>query len=275
MSERIPTLAQLLDLTGKVALVTGGARGIGEAIVRRLAEAGAAVMIADRDETAALEAAEHIAVDGGRAASVRADLGVVADVREMVTRTVAAFGRLDILVNNAGIFPFAAARDVSEEHWDRVLDVNLKGAFFAAQTAAERMIAQGQRGDPGGRIVNIASVDALRPTGNLAAYDAAKAGLVMLTKALALELAPHGILVNAILPGEIATPGAREAGANLQQERGVPVAEMGSPAFLARIPLRRLGQPDDVARVALFLASGLADYLTGSAIVVDGGWLLT
>lgn len=283
----LPTLQQLLDLSGHVALVTGGARGIGAAIVRRLAEAGAAVMIADLDEAAARATTERITAalmaSGAATTSVRAvraDLGAVADAREMVARTVAELGRLDILVNNAGIFPFAAARDVSEQHWDRVLDVNLKGAFFAAQAAAEQMIGQGQSGQSsqprrGGRIVTIASVDALRPTGNLAAYDASKAGLVMLTKSLALELAPHGILVNAILPGEIRTPGASEAGAALTQERGVSVAEMTSPAFLARIPLGRLGRPDDVARVALFLVSSLADYMTGSSIVVDGGWLLT
>ncbi len=181
------------------------------------------------------------------------------------------YGRLDILVNNAGIYPFAAALATSETQWDRVHDVNLRGAFFAAQAAAERMIAQ----QSGGRILNVASVDAVRPTGNLAAYGASKAGLVMLTKALALELAPHGILVNAIVPGEIVTPGAAKAGEQLRQERGVAVEDMNSPAFLARIPLRRLGTPDDVARVALFLASGLADYITGASVVVDGGYLLT
>jgi 2-deoxy-D-gluconate 3-dehydrogenase len=272
-------LSQLLDLSGQVAIVTGGAMGIGRAITERLAEAEAAVMIADLDEAAARETAGHIAAGGGRADAVRVDVANVDAMREMVARTVETFGRLDILVNNAGIFPFAAARDVSEEQWDRVLDVNLKGAFFAAQAAAERMIAQGH----GGRIVNIASVDALRPTGNLAPYDASKAALVMLTRALALEYAPHDILVNAILPGEVVTPGAVKAGESLKaadqkgepSERGVAVAEMTSAAFLARIPLRRLGRPDDVARVALFLVSRLADYLTGSAVVVDGGYLLT
>lgn len=264
-------LSQLLDLSGKVAIVTGGAMGIGRAIALRLAEAGAAAMIADLDEPAARETAEQIIASGGRAATVRADVAVIGETREMVRRTVESFGRVDILVNNAGIFPFAAARDVSEQQWDRVLDVNLKGAFFAAQAAAEQMIAQGD----GGRIVNVASVDALRPTGNLAPYSASKAGLVMLTKALALEFAPHGILVNAVVPGEIVTPGAIKAGAQLQQERGVAVPEMTSVAFLARIPLGRLGQPDDVARVVLFLVSGLADYITGAAVVVDGGFLLT
>ncbi len=270
-SQEHEPLSQLLDLSGKVAIVTGGAMGIGRAIALRLAEAGAAVTIADLDEPAARETAERITARGGRAATVRMDISLVDDTRQMVRRTVESFGRLDILVNNAGIFPFAAARDVAERQWDHVLDVNLKGAFFAAQAAAEQMIAQGD----GGRIVNVASVDALRPTGNLAPYSASKAGLVMLTKALALEFAPHGILVNAIAPGEILTPGAAKAGAALRQERGVAVPEMTSETFLARIPLGRLGQPDDVARVALFLVSGLADYITGAAVVVDGGFLLT
>jgi 2-dehydro-3-deoxy-D-gluconate 5-dehydrogenase len=266
-----PPLSHLLDLSGKVAIVTGGAMGIGRAISLRLAEAGAAVMIADLDEPVARETAAQITASGGRAATIRTDVGGVSDTREMVRRTVETFGRVDILVNNAGIYPFAAARDVAEEQWDRVLDVNLKGAFVAAQAAVERMIAQGG----GGRIVNIASADALRPTGNLAPYSAAKAGLVMLTKALALEFAPHGILVNAVVPGEIVTPGSVKVGADLQQERGVAVTEMTSPAFLARIPLGRLGQPDDVARVVLFLVSSLADYITGATVLVDGGYLLT
>jgi NAD(P)-dependent dehydrogenase (short-subunit alcohol dehydrogenase family) len=271
MSQEHQPLSQLLDLAGKVAIITGGAMGIGRAIALRLVEAGAAVMIADLDEQAASETAEQITARGGRAAVQRTDVAVVDGTREMVRRTVETFGRLDILVNNAGIFPFAAARAVSEQQWDHVLDVNLKGAFFAAQAAAEQMTAQGD----GGRIVNVASVDALRPTGNLTPYNASKAGLLMLTKALALEFAPHSILVNAVVPGEIMTPGAIKAGAELQQERGVAVAEMTSAAFLARIPLGRLGQPDDVARVVLFLASGLADYITGAAVVVDGGYLLT
>jgi 2-dehydro-3-deoxy-D-gluconate 5-dehydrogenase len=264
-------LAKLLDLSGKVALITGGAAGIGEAITLRLAEAGAAVVVADLDEPAAREVAGRIAASGGRAEALRADVASAADAEAMVRRAVAAFGRLDILVNNAGVYPFAAALRATEEHWDRVLGVNLKGAFLCAQAAAQEMIAQGH----GGRIIGIASVDALRPTGNLAAYGAAKGGLLALTRALALEWAQYGIAVNAIVPGEVDTPGARSAGAALFQEGGIAVAEMTSPAFLARIPLGRLGQPDDVARVALFLASGLADYLTGSAIVVDGGYLLT
>jgi 2-deoxy-D-gluconate 3-dehydrogenase len=270
----IAPIAQLFDLSGKVAVVTGAAQGIGAAVAARLSEAGAAVVIADLDEEAARATGERLVAEGRRTAAVRADVGVVADAAALVRQTLDAFGRLDILVNNAGIFPFAAALTLSEEHWDHVLDTNLKGAFFCAQAAARQMIAQGH----GGRIVNVASVDARRPTGNLAAYGASKAGLALLTRALALEFAPHDITVNALLPGEIQTPGARAAGAGLDQIGelgGVPVAEMTSPAFLARIPLGRLGEPDDIAKVALFLVSGAADYMTGSAVVVDGGFLLT
>src|SRR5262249_31384676 len=164
--------AQRLDLTGKVALVTGGARGIGQAIAIRLAQMGAAVMLADRADGAAQEAARTTAGSGGRAAATRADVAQPDDAREMVWCTVETFGRIDILVNNAGIYPFAAALHATEEHWDRVLDVNLKGAFFAAQAAAQQMVAEGH----GGRIVNIASVGALRPTGRLAPYGAPTAG---------------------------------------------------------------------------------------------------
>ncbi|HSQ61975.1 MAG TPA: SDR family oxidoreductase, partial [Polyangiaceae bacterium] len=174
----------------------------------------------------------------------------------------------DILVNNAGIFPPAPALDLSEATWDRVLSVNLKGAFFLAQAVAQQMIRQGD----GGAIVNIASIDALHPTGRLAHYDTSKAGLVMMTRSLAFELGPNRIRVNAVAPGVIQTPGADAALAVL--------AGSGSPGqlkskFVSRIPLGRLGTPDDVARAVLFLVSEAADYITGSTLVVDGGFLLS
>jgi 2-deoxy-D-gluconate 3-dehydrogenase len=264
------TIAQLFDLRGQVAAVTGAGNGIGRAIALRLVEAGAAVLLADIDQEAAQVLARQIADQGGRATAFPADVSRVADARALVNQAAQTFGRLDILVNNAGIFPFAAALHVSEEHWDQVAGVNLKGTFFCAQAAAQQMIAERH----GGRIVNVASVDALRPSGNLAPYDAAKGGVLALTRALALELAQNGIAVNAILPGEIDTPGSQAAVGALSQEGGVHVEPMSSPAFLARIPLGRLGEPDDVATVALFLVSGAADYLTGSCVVVDGGYLL-
>jgi 2-dehydro-3-deoxy-D-gluconate 5-dehydrogenase len=256
------TIGQLFDLHGKAAIVMGGAMGIGAAIAERLAEAGAAVLIADVNEEEARRTAARIGETGARAVAFRADMSQVGDIRAMVAAAVERFGRLDVLVNNAGIFPFTPALEMTEEQWDRVLDVNLKGAFFAAQAAARAMTA-------GGRIVNIASIDGLHPTGYLAHYDASKGGLVMLTRSLALELGPRGIAVNAIAPGSINTPGAATTAA-LSGNSAIAME-----GFLKRIPLGRVGEPDEIAKVALFLASGAADYITGELIVVDGGYLLS
>lgn len=264
------TIQQLFDLAGKVALVTGGARGIGLAIVERLAKAGASVMIADIDGDEAQRAAERLRSQGRAVAALRADIAGAEQARATVQTTMDTFGRLDILVNNAGIFPFAAALQTPEAIWERTLAVNLSGAFACAQAAAQHMVAAG-----GGRIVNISSVSALRPSGNLAHYDASKAGLLMLTKSLALEFAQYGVTVNAVAPGEIDTPGSRAAGAELTQEGGIHVDDMASPQFLARIPLGRLGAPDDVALATLFLVSHAADYISGACLIVDGGYLLT
>jgi 2-deoxy-D-gluconate 3-dehydrogenase len=255
-----PSIAQLFDLTGKAAIVTGGAMGIGRGIALRLAEAGAAVLIADLKLDAAHATAEEIKATGGKAEAIQADASSAADARKVVEKSVSSFGRLDILVNNAGIYPFVPALQAKEETWDRVLAVNLKGVFLYAQAAAQQMVQAGQ----GGRIINIASIDALHPTGNLAHYDASKGGVLMLTKALAQEFGRHNITVNAIAPGGIETPGA--------QASITPDTDMS--VFTARIPLGRQGTPDDVAKVALFLASGAADYITGDLIVVDGGYLV-
>ena len=251
-------IAELFNLTGKVAIITGGAMGIGQGIALRLAEAGAAVMLTDLNLEAAQTTVHQINSAGGRAQTIRADASSRADARLVVQETVRAFGRLDILVNNAGIYPLAPALQVTEELWDRVLDLNLKGLFFSTQAAALQMINEGHDG----KIINIASVDALHPAGNLAPYDASKGGVVMLTKALALEFGPYNIAVNAIAPGGIYTPGV-----------GTILSDEMIAAFTARTPLRRMGVPDDVAKVVLFLASGASDYMTGSLLVVDGGSL--
>lgn len=253
------SIAQLFDLTGKVAIVTGGAMGIGQGIAFRLAEAGAAVMIADVNLEAAEDTASQIRVEGGKAKAIKADASSVADAKRTVQETVRAFGRLDILVNNAGVYPLAPALEVTEALWDKVMDINLKGLFFYTQAAAQEMVNE----DHAGKIINIASIDALHPTGNLVHYDASKGGVVMVTKALALEFGPRNISINAIAPGGIQTPGASSPSTSDEMIQ----------AFAARIPMRRMGVPDDIAKVVLFLASGASDYMTGSVMVVDGGFL--
>lgn len=269
--------AELLNLSGQVAVVTGGAMGIGQAITLRLAEAGAAVVIGDINLEAAQQTVELVTERGGRAVAARADMSSVSDIEALVAEAEARFGRLDMLVNNAGVFPFGAALQMTEAQWDHVLDINLKGVFFAAQAAAKRMISAGH----GGRIVNIASIDALHPTGALAHYDASKGGVVMLTKSLALEFGKNHISVNAIAPGSIATPGAAAGAAAAQaalagasQGASQSAETVDINAFTARIPLGRMGQPDEIATVALFLLSPAASYMTGSLAVVDGGYLL-
>ena len=265
-----PSIANLFDLTGKVAIVTGGAMGIGQAIALRLAEAGASVMITDINQDAAKETVEQISNTGGKAEWMYVDASNVGDAPKVIRTTVEALGGLDILINNAGIYPFSSALQITEALWDKVMNINLKSSFFYAQAAARQMIEAGH----GGKIVNLASIDALHPTGNLVHYDASKGGVVMLTKALALELGPHNINVNAIAPGSIRTPGSQ----NVQLPPGVQDHFANVPpekSFLARIPLRRTGEPDDIAKVALFLSSGAADYMTGSLVIVDGGYLLS
>jgi 2-deoxy-D-gluconate 3-dehydrogenase len=264
------TIAQLFDLTGKSAVVTGGAMGIGQAIGFRLAEAHVSVMITDIDLEAASQTVKEIKSRGGKAQAMRADAQNTANAKEVAQAAVEAFGRLDILVNSAGIYPFAPALDVSEEVWDKVLDINLKGVFFYSQAAAREMVKAGH----GGKIINIASIDALHPGEGLAHYDASKAGVVMLTKALALEFAPHNILVNAIAPGGIETPGFRAAMAG-RAARSKSSEDRMKKYFTAHLPLQRMGKPDDVAKVVLFLASAAADYMTGSLLVVDAGLLLS
>jgi 2-deoxy-D-gluconate 3-dehydrogenase len=255
-------LTDLLDLSGQTALITGGATGIGRGIADRLHEAGAAIVIADQDaEGAATAAADLDARRAGSAHGVVGDVTIRADVDAMVAATVERFGGVDILVNNAGIYPMVPFLEMDPDLFERVLRVNLLGAFLAAKAVAPRMIAQGR----GGKIINITSVDALHPSGpGLVHYDASKHGAWGLTKSVALELAPYGIAVNAVAPGIIKTPGTG--------------GDAVDPAVVAhneaRIPMGRLGEPHDIGRVVLFLASGLASYLTGSQIVADGGVLL-
>lgn len=267
------SISEMLDLKGKVALVTGGAMGIGLGISDRLSEAGAAVMIVDRDGEAGRKAAASLQALGRKVSHTVCDVSSVNQIQKAVQQTVTEFSGLDILVNNAGVFPFSPVLETTEELWDKVIDTNLKGAFFFAQQAAVSMKSRGVQG----QIINIASIDALHPSGNLVHYDASKGGMLMMTRSMALELAPHGIHVNGIAPGGIETPGAAKIMGDMAGALGATpavLAEM-SKAFSARIPMKRQGTPDDIASVVLFLASDAARYITGETIVVDGGYLLS
>lgn len=275
-------IPELLSLHGKVALVTGGAMGIGLGIATRLAEAGANVVLADVDIRAAQDAALKLdslaaemqsvstrlakATTGDRVFAVKVDVSSATDVKRAISETIAKFGRLDIVVNNAGIYPMTPVLDLSEATWDKTIGVNLKGTFLVAQAAAQEMVREGH----GGVIVNIASIDAFHPTGALVHYDASKGGVVMMTRSLAKELGAKGIRVVAVAPGGIATPGAAKATAGT----GAPMTTEQIAQIYARLPIPRAGEPDDIGKVVLFLASDLASYVTGATLVVDGGWLV-
>lgn len=259
-------IAELINLSGKVAIVTGGAMGIGLGIARRLAEAGAHVVIADRNDDVGNTAVREILAAGRHASFMHTDVALEADVHALIDATVAAHGGVDILVNNAGIYPLASALTISSEDYARIMNVNLTSVVLLTQAVATAMIARGR----GGKIINITSIDALHPSAvGLAVYDASKHAVWGFTKNTALELAAHNIQVNAIAPGGIATPGA---GAGTQRS---PEMEAIQEKFLAKIPMHRMGDADEIGTVALFLASGLSSYMTGSQIVVDGGVLLS
>ena len=262
-------IRDLLDLRGRGAVVTGGAAGIGFAIAqpprrgRRRGGHRRRQRRRRRDRPARLRALDR------RAIAVAADVSSAADVQRLMA-AADDFGGVDILVNNAGIFPFRPVQQMAEAEWDRVLDVNLKGSFLCAQAATARMRARGR----GGVILNITSIDSLHPSSvGLAHYDASKGGLQMFTKNLALELAPLGVRVLALAPGAITTEGAR-AQTQALQSTGIDLEQIMA-RFLAKIPLGRMGEPDDIGRVALFLVSDAAAYITGTTVVVDGGVLLS
>ncbi len=256
------------DLGGKNAVVTGGAMGIGFGISKRLAEAGANVLIADVNAAAAEAAAQRLSGLRGRGAAIQADVTEDGIGDRIANKCVELFGSIDILVNDAGIYPTSPVLQMTPEFFERVYKINLKGLIFISKAAASRMVERGK----GGKIINIASIDSFHPSAvGLAAYDATKGGVLMFTKALALELAPRGIAVNAIAPGGIATEGASKPLVGMTEEQTAQMMK----AFTARIPFGRIGVPDDIGKVAVFLASSASDYMTGQTIVVDGGMLLS
>lgn len=252
-------ILEAFSLEGKVALVTGSSRGLGQGMAVGLAEAGADVagldIIADQSETEKLVGAE-----GQEFLPVEFDLRMasVDELNDLVGSVVEKLGRLDILINNAGIIRRAPIFEFSENDWDDVLQINLKALFFLSQAAARAMAEQG-----GGKIINIASMLSFQGGIFVPAYTAAKSAVAGVTKALANELAPHGINVNAIAPGYMATDNTAPLRADPERNK----------AILERIPAGRWGTPDDLKGMAVFLASAASDYLQGSIINVDGGWL--
>jgi glucose 1-dehydrogenase len=251
----------VMQLENKVAIVTGGAHGIGLAIARRYVAEGANVVIGDVDAAAGEAAARD--VGGGRCSFVRADVGDKGDAERLVDAALARFGGLDVLVNNAGIVHGADFLDIAEADFDRVLRVNLKGAFLVGQAAARRMVAAVGAGKAPGAIINMSSVNAVVAIPNQVPYCVSKGGLSQLTKVMALSLAPYGIRVNAIGPGSIMTDILRSVGSDRDARRRI----------LSRTPLGRIGEPEEIASVAVFLAGADSSYITGQTIFADGGRL--
>lgn len=244
-----------MDLDERVAIVTGGARGIGAAIAAGLSRAGARVVVADLDSAAAEETAARLRANGPEAVAIQTDVQRVAEARALIRAAQARFGRLDILVNNAGICPLASIEEVSEELFDRVIAVNLKGVFFVSQAVVAPFKEQRS-----GKIINIASVSG--KSGGfmpLAPYAATKAAVMSFTRSFAAYLAPFGVNVNAIAPGPAETDLTRDW----------PADQVA--ALVNNIPFKRFAQPDDIADVAVFLASNQARYLTGETVDVNGG----
>ena len=267
--DMIPT-NKLLDLSGKTAIVTG-ALGIGYGIAYRLAEAGANVVVASLIKEEVDSTVSKLTEQGYKTTALQVDVSIEKDVERMVMETVSAYGSVDILVNNAGIYPSIPVSQMTLADFEKVLSVNLKGVFLCTKYTSEQMIKQGK----GGKIINITSIDALHPSSiGLAHYDASKHGVWGFTKNVALELAQHKIWVNAIAPGGIATPGVQKLQKAMPVPKGVDMSKI-MEVFLAKIPMKRMGEPDDIGKVALFLASDMSSYMTGSQIVVDGGVLLS
>lgn len=249
------------DLKGKVVIITGARRGMGKAHALKFAEAGCKVVVSDISQEDCQKVVDEIKKTGGEGLAVKCDVSKKDEVDKMVAETIKKFGKVDILVNNAGIAQFKPFLEMTEEEWDRTLDINLKGYFLCAQTCAREMAKQ-----KSGVIINISSV-AMGQVGvgfpNIVHYCASKGGIVGMTEALAVELASLGIRINAISPGLIETPMIDPVKQDPKMMEGL----------MTRVPLRRVGTPEEVSNLVLFLASDASSYMTGSDVVIDGGWL--
>jgi 2-deoxy-D-gluconate 3-dehydrogenase len=252
------SILELFRLDNKIALITGAATGLGAAIATAFSQAGAAVAV-HGNRRAAIETATEITAAGGRAAAFQSDLSSTSGAESLFSQVKAEFGRVDILINNAGTISRGAAEEVSLEEWQQVLQVNLTSVFQLSQLAARDMIA---RNEPG-KIVNIASLLSFQGGIRVPAYTASKGGVAQLTKALANEWAPKGIQVNAIAPGYFATSNTEALRADETRNRQI----------LERIPAGRWGNPQDLAGAALYLSSAASNYVTGTILTVDGGWM--
>jgi len=252
--------SKFCDLEGKVAIVTGAGKGMGEADSIKLANAGAKVVLTDISKEECEKVADEIKKNNGEAIAVKCDVSKKSEVENVIKEALNAFGKIDILVNNAGIFPFEPFLEMPEENFEKVINVNLKGSFLMAQACAKEMAKQKL-----GSIVNIASIG-MGQVGmgfaGLTHYCASKGGVVGMSEAMALELAPLGIRVNCIAPGAIETPGASSTNMDAK----------ATEAMLAPIPMKRKGNPEEVSNAVLFLASEESSYMTGSVMIVDGGW---
>ena len=246
-----------MRLSGKVVIVTGAGRGIGRAISLAFAEEGCDCAVVDIDTTAADKVVNEIKLLGRRAVVIKADVSKNADVEWMVKEVIEKLGVVDILVNNAGIFVFANAEDLSEEEWDRTMDINLKGTFLCSKAVGKTMIRR-----KCGKIINVASLAGKAGVPRMVVYCASKAGVISLTKTLAIEWAKYNINVNAIIPGITTTEGNIRAWRDNSE---------GYERYKGRIPLARAAEPEEIAKAAVFLASSDSDYMTGQVLIIDGG----
>jgi NAD(P)-dependent dehydrogenase (short-subunit alcohol dehydrogenase family) len=245
-----------MSLNNKVAIVTGAKQGIGFGIAMALAKEGCKVVVSDLDQEGCDKAVKALEAEGATAFAVKCDVSKKADVDNLISETMAKFGQLDILVNNAGIFPFVPFAKMTEEDWDKVMNVNLKSIFLTSSSAIKVM-------KDGSKIVNISSIASLVAFEGLTHYCGSKGAVNAFVRALAVELAPRKINVNAVAPGAIATPGVT----------GV-LDDNTRNQMMNTIPWKRWGEAEDIANAVVFLSSDKADYITGQTIVVDGGWTL-